>query len=79
MPLNWHDYKDQDLFSNDTTMFKKYLQMIYYGVLFFGLNEYGPVNNEEYLFIIGGQLISVMMSNLVFGQVANILHNYFRK
>jgi hypothetical protein len=47
--------------------------MLYYGVLNLGANEYGPVNNLEFLYNIMTMITSSMMVAVVFGDVAMMI------
>ena len=48
-PLDWINYKQSELFTDDIGIMKKYLICLYHGVLIVGFNELGPVNTHELL------------------------------
>ena len=61
MPLDWANYVDQRLFTNEYSLGYRYKTMLYYAVLNIGLNEFGPVNNIEYLYLIVTLIISAVL------------------
>ena len=46
-PLDWINYKDSKLFTDEISILEKYLISLYNGVLIIGFNELGPVNANE--------------------------------
>ena len=49
--------------------------MLYYAVMILGINEIGPVNNEEYLFLVGVLIISSLMNALLLSDVVILIGN----
>jgi hypothetical protein len=47
--------------------------MYYYALLNFGSNEFGPVNKEDMMFIICTMIISVLISNIVLGDISSLM------
>lgn len=44
-----------------------------------GIGEMGPVNQEEYLFLIVFLLISLMLQSLFFSDIAVLVTSFFRR
>ena len=61
MPVDWINYADARLFTTEYDISKRYWSMLYYGILNVSLNEFGPVNNIEFLYIIGTLSFSVII------------------
>ena len=61
-PLHWVNYSGSDFFSEETPLFSKMLISLYYAVLMMGLNELGPVNFEEYLFVTLALIITSIVN-----------------
>ena len=47
--------------------------MLYMGVLDLGINEFGPVNEEEMLFLVVTLIASSLLNALIFGDVATLI------
>jgi hypothetical protein len=52
---------------------KRYTLMFYHAVLFLGLNEIGPVNNNELMFATAALLACAMLEALLFSDMASVL------
>ena len=72
-PLNWANYVDQRIFSNEYSLGFKYLTMLYLGVLDLGSNEFGPVNWWEMAYLVLTLLSSALLNALIFGDVATLI------
>ena len=57
--------------------FSLYLFCLYHSVLFFGINEIGPVNKNEMVYCIFAIIFIAILSNNVLGEVA-VLYTYLR-
>ena len=51
-PLDWLNYKDSEIFEEQTSKAKRYLTVLYHAVLMLGSNEMGPVNLPELAFCV---------------------------
>lgn len=71
-PLDWIDFTQSRLFGPDIEFFETYSLNYYYGILFLGQNEIGPVNPSEQLFCIFGLIISLMLNSFLFSDMAVI-------
>jgi len=49
--------------------------MLYYAIMILGINEIGPVNNSEYLFLIGVLIVSSFMNALLLSDVVVLIGN----
>jgi hypothetical protein len=49
--------------------------MFYHGVLFLGLNEMGPVNENEMVFCVLVLVICAILESLLFSEMAEIVTN----
>ena len=47
--------------------------MLYYAVLDLGMNDFLPMNNVEYLYLIVTLIISAFLNSLIFGDVAGLI------
>lgn len=47
--------------------------MVYYGILNLGMNEFGPVNDIEMIFLIFTLIFSAILNSLIFGDVAVLI------
>ena len=47
--------------------------MLYYAILNLGSNEFGPVNNFEFTFLIFTLIGSAMLNAIIFGDVATLV------
>ena len=47
--------------------------MLYLGVLDLGINEFGPVNEEEMAFLVITLIASSLLNALIFGDVATLI------
>ena len=72
-PLDWVDYKASELLSDEISSFKTYLLCLYYGVLILGLNEMGPVNNEEMIYFCVVLMMSAIMNSLIFSDLIMLI------
>jgi hypothetical protein len=50
--------------------------MLYYGLLNIGSNEFGPVNEFEFLFCIVTLIVSAIANAVIFGDVASLVANF---
>lgn len=73
LPLNWANYVDQRVFSAEYDLGYRYLTMLYMGVLDLGINEFGPVNEEEMAFLVITLIASSLLNALIFGDVATLI------
>lgn len=49
------------------------------GVLDLGINEMGPVNEEEFIFLVLTLISSSLLNALIFGDVASLLQGISQK
>jgi len=47
--------------------------MMYEAILNIGSNEFGPVNEEEMLYLVFTLLFSAILNALIFGDIANLM------
>ena len=73
IPFNWANYVDQRVFSKEYDNFFRYTTMMYEAILNIGSNEFGPVNNPEYLYLVCTLLFSAILNALIFGDIANLI------
>lgn len=52
--------------------------MMYYAIMDLSGNDFGPVNTEEYIYLICTMLISLMLQTLFFGDIAVIVKSFFK-
>ena len=74
-PIDWKNYVDQELGIDSvkyTTSFR-YLTMLYYGVMNLGSNEFGPVNQQDFVFLVLTLICSALLNALIFGDVATLV------
>lgn len=57
----------------------RYSTMMYYSIMILGIGEMGPVNTEEYVFLIFALLFSLMLQSLFFSDIAVLVTSFFRK
>lgn len=76
MPIDWINYVDQKLAANsyDYDNFFRYLSMLYYGVLYLGANEMGPVSPAEMFHATAILIISSLMNAILFGDIASLMN-----
>ena len=71
-PLDWVNFPDTKLYTEEYGEIEIYLTILYNAVLVLGSNELGPVNQEEMLYfsiiLLGGVILNV----LIFGDIASI-------
>jgi len=70
-PLDWVNYVDVKLYSEDTPF--QYWSCLYNAVLILGMNELGPVNVEEFFYISAFLVGSIILSALMFGDIATLV------
>ena len=70
-PLNWVNYVDIELYEESFGLFNKYITMYYNAVLILGVNELGPVNEIEVLYVSVTIILSVFILTLMFSDIAN--------
>jgi len=73
MPLDWVNYVDQIMFTDNYPLMKRYTTMLYMAVLMLGANEIGPVNEFEMVFLIGALISAALLNALLFGNVASLI------
>lgn len=74
-PLDWVNYGDQELFTAEMTLMKRFLLNFYYGILILGANEIGPVNKLEMIGCTFFLIISSLLNAILFGQIADLVGN----
>ena len=79
MPLEWANYIDQRVFDSNYSVAFRYKSMLYYALLNIGMNEFGPVNEIEFTFLIATLIVSALMNALIFGNVASLVAVLSRK
>lgn len=73
MPLDWHNYVDAGIFTSEYSLWFRYETMVYQAVLNVGINEFGPVNEVEMLFMLSTLIMSSLLNALIFGDVAVLI------
>ena len=73
MPIDWANYVDNRLYTTDYDMMLRYKTMLYYGILNLGINEFGPVNRIEYMYLIVTLIVSSLLSALLFGDISSYI------
>lgn len=76
-PISFINYPDQTLFLDRPTV--QYLTMLYYSVLFIGINEIAPVNLNEAIAVVAMLLVSIYYYTITLSDVAVLLENYGAK
>ena len=69
MPLDWVNYSESKLFTEEYGYGKRYFTMLYHALLIIGQNEFGPVNIAEMLYVTFTLLYSIILSALVFSDI----------
>lgn len=59
--IEWVNIGDSELFQPQKSKSFRYSTMLYYSLMILGVGEMGPVNTEEYLFLIFALLFSLML------------------
>ena len=54
----------------------KYFICGYYGVMIFGSNEIGPVNELEMIVISFGLLFSILINTMITGEIITLVWKY---
>ena len=72
-PLNWINYVDTELYEDSYTIIDQYITMFYNAVLILGMNEIGPVNNVEILYVCVTLVGGIFMNSLVFSDIARLI------
>jgi hypothetical protein len=75
MPIDFVNFPDQELGRDSDlyTTFFRYMTLLYYGIINIGSNEFGPVNNSEFIFCIISLMISAMLNAIIFGDIASLM------
>lgn len=73
MPLDWVNYEEEQLFIPQRDQFFRYTVLLYQALLNLGMNEFGPVNEVEYLYLGTTLIVSAVLNALIFGDIAGIL------
>lgn len=74
-PIDWINYLDHELGKDSekySTLFR-YLTVTYYGMLNLGINEIGPVNENEFYFGILTLTMSAMLNAILFSDLAGLI------
>jgi hypothetical protein len=79
IPLNWANFPDQRVFSNEYDTMFRYTTMMYEAVLNIGLGEFGPVNESDMLYLVITLIFSAILNALIFGDIANLMYVIARK
>jgi len=58
---------------------KRYVTILYHSILLLFLNEFGPVNWEEMVFLYFAMLLGVMMNTLVFSNIVMLISSISEK
>jgi hypothetical protein len=67
------------MFSEETGIVKKMLYSLYYSILMLGLNEIGPVNNIELLYVTFGLILTSLVNAQIFGEMAVLISTISKK
>jgi hypothetical protein len=78
-PLDWVNFTDQELFTAEMSLVKRFLLNLYYGILILGCNEIGPTSELEMLGCGFFLIISSFMNAVVFGDIASQVSNLLNK
>jgi len=75
MPIDFFNYGDNELGKTSSLygVSFRYQTLFYHAILNVGSNEFGPVNNEEFMFLIFSLIISAILMSIVFGDVAGLI------
>ena len=71
-PNDWVNYADTSLYDEETSILQKYEALLYNSVLVLGMNEIGPVNFEEMLYISIILVLSVILNVFIIGDIVSI-------
>lgn len=69
-PTDWINYKESKLFTDEISIFEKYLISLYNGILIIGFNELGPVNASEFALMTFMLLTCSIINAQLFGEIA---------
>ena len=72
MPIDFVNPADQGLFTNKWSVWQKYCNLFYYAQINLGNGEMGPVNIEEFAFLVVTMIISTLVFTNVFGEIVGI-------
>jgi len=72
-PINFVNFVDQRLYTEEYTLSKRYLSMLYQATIMIGGNEMGPINKLEYVFMAMGMISAAFLNALLFGNVASLI------
>jgi hypothetical protein len=76
-PLDWINFVDSIIFDSNKAGFSyKYLMSLYYSVLILGSNEIGPVNTEEFMFIVTALILSLFTNAFLVSDISGILSDF---
>jgi hypothetical protein len=74
-PLDWINYVDSRLFTDEYTFMKKYTTLFYYSMLCLGGNEIGPVNTNELFAIVSALLTCLFVNAFLLSDVSVLIGN----
>ena len=69
-PLDWINYKESKLFTDEISITEKYFISLYNGILIIGFNELGPVNANELALMTLMLLSCAIINAQLFGEIA---------
>jgi hypothetical protein len=72
-PMSMENWTDQNLYTLDSHMFRRYLICLYYGILNIGQNDMMPKNNLEYLYMVLTLITSAILNAILFGSMAELI------
>ena len=67
------------MFSEEAGIVKKMLYSLYYSILMLGLNEIGPVNNIEFVYVTFGLILTSLVNAQIFGEMAVLISTISKK
>ena len=71
--MNMENWTDQNLYTLDSYMFRRYLVCLYYGILNIGMNDMMPKNELGYLHMVITLLTSAILNAILFGDMAGLI------
>ena len=73
MPLDWVNFEEEQLFIHERDQFYRYTVLLYQALLNLGMNEFGPVNEVEFMYLGVTLAVSAILNALIFGDIAGII------
>lgn len=76
MPTDWLDYTQARIFTTNSTQLERYSFMMYYACLNLGVQELGPVNKIEFIFISLSAIFSSLLNAFFFSDIVVLVKKF---